>query len=232
MRIYQNFKEAQNEIARDLNELGQDVHPETMQDKEVKDDPDYATKELGNYLYMVLEPDIADIEGVHLDWVEAEWEDRMRGGLNPGTSHKKRPEVWTEFLEGKDKTSKTHIGRFSYTYSERMGGHHIQRIIDELKIHPTSRQLYLPVWTPIDEERRGKRRVPCSLGYWFVYRSNALHVTYMMRSCDFITHYPNDVCLTTLLLEYVAEKANVTPGTLTHYIGSFHVYAKDVAGNF
>jgi thymidylate synthase len=54
----------------------------------------------------------------------------------------------------------------------------------------------------------------------------------MMRSCDFHTHYANDVALASILLHYVAKKVDVPVGTFTHFVGSLHVYAKDVADVF
>lgn len=225
-RMFSNWPEAQNEIKRDLAELSVEVHPETMQDKYVGDDADYITRELYNYTYTVLDADYRQVEGVHEDWMQQEWEDRLIGDLNPGQAWKTRKEVWKEFLEGE------RGGHFSYTYSERMGGVHIQRIIEELKEHPTSRQLWLPVWWPVDETRRGKRRVPCSLGYHFLHREGKLHVTYMMRSCDFITHFGNDVALACALNEYIADQAGIERGTFNHFVGSLHVYRKDVEGVF
>lgn len=233
MRLYQDFSEAQNEIRRDLAELGIEVHPETMQDKYVADNPDFNTRELYNYDYSVLNPAYTLIEGVHADWVSTEWEDRLSGYLNPGRAWGLRPEVWEQFLEDKGQLGGVKHRGFSYTYSERMGGHHIDLLIDELKKHPNSRQLWLPVWDrQIDENRRGERRVPCSLGYWFVNREDRLHITYMMRSCDFATHWANDVCLASILLHHIAREAGLKVGSFTHFVGSLHVYAKDVAGVF
>ena len=234
MRMFRDFPEAQNEIKRDLAELGVSVQPETMQDKVVAGDPDFLTKELSNYIYTVLRPDYTEIEGVHEEWVQAEWKDRLVGNLNPGKAWRERPDVWKPLLE-RDRGMRRGTNppsRFSYTYSERMGGRHIDFIIDELKIHPHSRQLWLPVWSVTDETRRGGRRVPCSLGYWLVQREGALNLTYMMRSCDFFTHYPNDVALAAMLLHYVAKQTGYKVGSFIHFVGSFHVYHKDVKDVF
>lgn len=234
MRLFKDFPEAQNEIKRDLAELGIDVHPETMQDKFIANDPDFLTKELSNYVYSVLRPDYKEIEGVHEEWVQQEWQDRLVGKLNPGKAWRTRKDVWEQFLE-RDRGMRKGTNppsRFSYTYSERMGGKHLQLIIEELKLHPHSRQLWLPVWSSVDESRRGDRRVPCSLGYWFVQREGALNITYVMRSCDFFTHYPNDVALATMMLHYVAQKTGYKVGSFTHFVGSFHVYYKDVKNVF
>lgn len=227
-RIFRDFPEAQNEIARDLAELGVKVYTETMQDKDIQGDEEFATMELSNYVYTVIKPEYAEVEGIHVDWVKQEWEDRLIGDLNPGRAWKKRPEVWTQFLESDPR----HDGNFSYTYSQRMGGKHIDKVIHELEAHPHSRQLWLPVWNNNDENRRGERRVPCSLGYWFVNRDDKLHITYVMRSCDFHTHYPNDVALATILLHHVARQTGLEVGTFTHMVGSLHVYKRDVADVF
>ena len=123
MRIYSNFKEAQNEIKRDLAELGVRVHTETMQDKYIADNPDFETRELQNYVYQVLKPIPSDLEGVHWAYVEQEFEDRLVGGRNPGKSWRTRPEVWEEFLEvDLGEGGGRRPNRFSYTYSQRMGG--------------------------------------------------------------------------------------------------------------
>ncbi len=231
MRIYKNFIEAQNEIGRDLAELGMRVQPETMQQFYVADRPEFETKELANYAYTVTKPDYLELEGVHEDWVHREWRDRLAGDLNPGTAWKKREEVWRPLLEV-DKPE-GHIARFTYTYSQRMGGQHIQSILEELKRHPHSRQLYLSVWDRIsDPKNRGYKRVPCSLGYWFVMRNDEIHITYMMRSCDLFTHFPNDVAMATILQAHVAKESGYGIGSFTHFIGSLHAYRKDMEGIF
>lgn len=233
MRIYQDFPEALNEIKRDLAELGVNVQTETMQAIDIHDDPEYLTKELQNYIYQVLSPDYGDIEGVHEKWVNQEWKDRLAGGLNPGLAWKERKDVWEPLLDRKKIGEGRGPGRFSYTYSERMGGEYLYSIIEELKTHPHSRQLYLPVWSQLtDYKRRGKKRVPCSLGYWFVMREGAIHLTYMMRSCDLFTHYPNDIAMASVMQHYVADQTSHEVGTFTHWIGSLHCYKKDVADVF
>lgn len=233
MRNYRDFIEARNEIRRDLAELGVSVHTATYQDKDIADDPEMATKELRNYIYSVIDPDFTKIEGVHEEWVEMEWKDRLLGGRNPGRAWRLRREVWLQFLEYGGSAGKGGLGRFSYTYSERMGGKNLQAIISRIKEDPTSRQLYLSVWDrSSDIQRLGHRRVPCSLGYHFMIRDGQLHLTYSMRSCDFATHYPNDIALATMMQRYVADETGYEVGSFTHFINSFHVYQRDVADVF
>lgn len=222
MRSFSTFKEANNEIKRDLAELGTLVHPQTMQDKKIADDPDYNTRELINYDYMVLEPELSDLNPSQ-PWADAEFEERIHFvHEGRGEAWKLRPEVWTEFAER----------GFSYTYGERYASS-LEAIIKELKTHPESRQLFLAVWDPvIDADKLGYQRVPCSLGYWMVKRGGQLHLTYMQRSADFATHFENDQYLSHKLQRYVADQVGIPAGRFTHWIGSLHIYQKDVAGVF
>jgi len=224
MRFYIDFKEALNEIKRDLNELAIRVHVPTVQDKYVADDPDYDTMELQSYIYTVLNPRIEDLS-VTQPWANLEWEERIECRLvNPGKAWEARKEVWAEFL---------HDGRFAYTYSERIGTQ-VRQLIDELRCHPESRQLFLGIWSPqVDiHNLGGLARVPCSLGYWFIKRQNRLDMTYLQRSCDYSTHMQNDLYLATKLLRYVADQVGITVVHLIHWVGSLHVFAKDVEGTF
>lgn len=219
-RIFNNFSEAVNELKREVSELGTQVHPQTMQDKYVGHDPDYLTKEFRNEFYTVVAPNV-----IHLNptqpWADAEFQERVNF-VTDGVAWKLRPEVWQEF----------HDRGFGYTYAERYE-RSLDEIIAELGAHPDSRQLFLGVWSPTrDAQVLGRERVPCSLGYWFYNRGGRLGITYLQRSSDLVTHLENDLYLSHRLQRYVAEKAGLGIGPFSHWIGSLHAYAKDVAGSF
>ncbi len=236
MRVYKTFPDALNEIKRDIAELGMKVHPQTMQDKYVGNDPDYETMEYLNMIYTVTQPNLEDLRAYvqTWDWCEAEFQERL-SGLPPSNPEaleawKLRPEVWKEFaLSGQG---------FGYSYGERYRDQPyrtrgpLRDIIEELRIHPDSRQLFMPVWRRLDNDHLGRIRVPCSLGYWFALRQGKLHITYLQRSGDYFTHLANDLWLTRKLQEHVASEIEAEPGFFTHWIGSLHVYRKDVADVF
>lgn len=244
--------EAFEEIKRDLCEMGIEVKPNSMQDKDIKGDPNYYTKELQNYSYCILESKPDEIQGVSQPWADAEFEERItepleevdcricprvidicgpdsicpKSYINPGEAYKLRPNVWNEFLRD---------GKFGYTYNERIWANdQLTKIIERIKVDPFSRQLYLSLWNPdIDPSNIGGAiRVPCSLGYNFQVRGGKLNIHYMMRSSDFTTHFANDVYLAMRLLEHVADATGYEVGTFTHTIFSLHVYAKDIQGVF
>lgn len=241
MRIYMNWPEAYEEIKRDLAEMGIIVKPKTMQDKVIEGNSDYETKELQNYCYTLLDASSKGITGVIQPWADAEFEERVTDPwerenifgdfdipefVNPGTAWELRKEIWTEYM---------HEGKMAYTYNERIWQNdQLTKIINRLKEDHDSRQLWLSIWDPNDDTDNlgGVSRVPCSLGYNFQFRDGKLNMHYVMRSCDFNTHFVNDVYLAIKLLEYVAKKAGLEVGSFTHTMFSLHVYKKDVSDVF
>lgn len=240
MRIYINAEEMIEETKRDLAEMGIVVRPATMQDKYVKGNPDYETRELQNYSYCLLEAKSQDIPGVIQPWADAEFLERITDPflrapdgelsephfLNPGKAWELRKEVWTEYL---------HEGKMAYTYNELIWNNdQVTKIINRLKEDPDSRQLWISLWNPDKDPDflGGISRVPCSLGYGLQVRDGKLNMHYVMRSCDFATHFRNDVYLAIKFLEWVAEKTGYPVGSFTHTIFSLHVYNKDVEGVF
>ena len=229
MRIYTNFEEAVNETHRDLAEMGIKVHPATMQNKNVADSEDYETLELQNYGYTVVDAcSTIDQLNPTQPWADAEFSERVSPVFtNPGVAWQLRDDVWTEFLNDH--------GQFDYTYNERF--HYLKqldKIIEELRRNPDSRQCYLSVWHPSDTQWIGRavKRIPCSLGYLFQVRRGRLNMTYYMRSCDFVTHFHNDIYLAVRLMKYVAKMVGVEPGDFTHFMNSLHIYKKDAEGVF
>lgn len=241
MRIYTNAQEMVEEVKRDLAEMGIVVRPATMQDKYIKGNPDYETRELQNYSYCLLEAKSQDIPGVIQPWADAEFQERVTDPwsredevidwpfpnfINPGKAWELRKEVWTEYL---------HEGRMAYTYNELLWNNdQTMKVINRLKEDPDSRQLWISLWDPEKDPDflGGVSRVPCSLGYGLQVRDGKLNLHYVMRSCDFATHFRNDVYLAIKFLEWVAEKTGYPVGSFTHTIFSLHVYNKDVEGVF
>ncbi len=233
MRIYSDFKTALNEINRDVAEMGIRVHPHTWQDKQVKNDPNFATLELQNYVYAVTSPQPGDLNPTE-PWATAELAERVQGietgkGVNPGEAWKLREEVWKHFLESSEITQ-----RFGYSYSERLAAfQQVERIIKRIKEDPDSRQLWISVWTPSDiAYLGGVSRVPCTLGYQIQVRQGVLNLTYIQRSSDLKTHFENDVWMAHSLQRYIAAKVGIPVGIYTHMIFSLHMFRKDAEGVF
>lgn len=237
MRFFKDFPEAINEIHRDLKEMGVRVENTHMQDKEGS----FPTYELHNYAYTVLEPRFSDLKPVQ-PWCDLEWAHRVRGikgeveMMTPAALARSDEFInWEDFIEkvpGKP-------DQMAYTYGERFAeSTQVLNVIDELQTNPESRQMFISLWNPtLDAVRFGVRRVPCTLGYHVLYRNNRLHMTYMMRSCDFLTHFQNDIWLAMQLQHYIVAHIrqalpDAAPGRFSHFINSFHVYQNHVKDVF
>lgn len=224
MRFYKTFPQAINEIKRDIAEMGVRIHTKSVQNIDVSENPDYDSLELTNYTYTVLEPDWHHIPLQNSMWAETEFWERVQGiPVNPGTSWEFRREYWSQFL---------HNGHFDYTYPERMAGV-LGDVIETLSKDSMTRRAFLPIFSH-DEDRVDafNRRIPCSLGYWFNIRGGQLNITYLLRSSDFSEHFNYDIYLADRLKCFIAERLGVSSGTFTHWIGSLHVFQKDIKGVF
>jgi len=252
MRIYQRPSEAFKEVERELWEMGIEVHPETMQDKYIKNNPDYCTKELRGYSFMIAnwaweEKDVerilayffpGDSDSVR-SYIEEEFLNRTSEiPTNPGSSYKHRLGLWEEFL---------HEGKFAYTYSERISPQ-LDTVLDELRKNPNTRQAIINIHSnicPLDywpehaetnvvnrskdlDNIGGQGRVPCSIYYQILLREGKIDLIYAMRSCDFLTHFPVDVLLALKLQNWFAEKIELGVGRFTYFVGSLHAYYKDL----
>jgi len=234
MRMYHSAIEAVKEIERELFEFGINNQSFSVQDLKVKDNPDYDSKELINYGYVLTEfGDINDIFDFFFSQEEAknircycqkELEERASGqSINPGEAWEFRRNYWQKFLHG---------GKFSYTYSERMF-YQLYRVINELRHSPGSRQCVITIYdSPRDLSNwGGSGRIPCSLHYHFMRRKISgtyyIFMSYIMRSCDYYTHFPIDLWLGVNLGLYVSNQLGDKLHSFTHFIGSLHAFAKD-----
>lgn len=112
-------------------------------------------------------------------------------------------------------------------------------VVNHLHDNPNSRQAYFPIWFPEDTGVVHGGRVPCSLGYLFSYRDGFLHVSYDLRSCDFIRHFKNDLYFACRLAAWVRMElikkpkknidwSKVELGILSLHITSFHIFESDL----
>ena len=217
-RIYESMAEAINEIERDISEMGIKVWPHTMQNKVVKDDPNYQTLEVQNYSFTILSLKDKDAMVQEcLPWCKAEFKERISANfINPGTAWKLRPEVWTEFLVN---------GKMDYTYNERMNyWSQIDLVIAELTKNPDSRQCLIHVNEAMDCSYWQQNRIPCSVYYQLLVRRERVDIIYNMRSSDFDTHFKNDIWLADELRNYIAKSIGRKPGLFMMNVGSLHRY--------
>lgn len=191
-----------------------------------------------------------------LPWAEKHFQERISGiPFNPPPS----VEQWPHHHG--DPLAHTQDGKFDHTYPERMWPRHASPVGVDYSTNPTghkgirfpygdlndvvhlldtklmTRQAYLPIWFPEDTGVTKNQRVPCSLGYHFQYNpeSGRLDCTYMIRSCDLIRHFRNDVYMAARLLQWICgqlldadDDGLLLPGILTIHIMNLHVMTGDL----
>lgn len=221
MRIYENCEDAIKDIGRELKKCASYVHTATYQNKVIKDNPDFETKEIQAFEFAILNTsDKSKMPNVTLDWCHAEFKERVNDlPINPGVAYLIRNEVWDEF--------KDEEGKFDYTYSERIHWQ-LDAVIEELKQRPETRQAIIEIHDrKIDQPRMGTKRIPCSMFYQFMVRDGKLDVIYVMRSTDFATHFQNDIWLADEMRRFIANQIGLEPGKFIMFASSLHIYKKD-----
>lgn len=71
--------------------------------------------------------------------------------------------------------------------------------------------------------------VPCTTTLQFLPRRGKLHLIATMRSNDAYIGFPGDVFAFTFIQELVAKTLGLELGTYSHFVGSLHLYDKNVA---
>ena len=185
----------------------------------------------------------------NLPWADDHFEERIGGQpLNPPPSNE-----WWPFNQKKNAQFKIEE-KFSHTYPERLWPKFASEepdstmfgirynygdfgdVIDLLQREPFTRQAFLPLWFPEDTGSVHGERVPCTIGYHFMRRSDYLHIVYYIRSCDYLRHFRDDIYMACRKVFWVLEKlkernpeswGNVKPGLFTMHITSLHCFNKE-----
>jgi thymidylate synthase len=220
-RIFNDGGEMFREVERTLWEMGVVVKGDTVQDKTVKDNPEFYFKELLGWSFVITDIEtLQTLPKLNKNWADSEFIERVSHRfINPGEAWKLRADLWEQYL---------HDGKFSYTYAERLA-YQLYVIEDELKKHPNTRQAVMVMFDRLEDlpNLGGKARVPCSMFYQFLIREGKMDCIYVMRSCNLYMHFCDDVYLAGRLLKYMAEKSGVVPNHLHIYISSLHAFQGD-----
>jgi thymidylate synthase len=261
-KVYPNFSVALNALKDSMIERSFEVHTEKWQGMDVSKRPEATMRELLFQSFQVLlrgeslDMYAKDIQP-NLPWADHHFEDERASGepINPGETWK----IWP-WGHSADKF-RTEGEQYNHTYAERYwpkfagqtrGGHllpgtrtphrgiryeygDLRDVVNLLHREPYTRQAYLPVFFPEDTGVVHGGRIPCTIGYHFLLRGNALHIVYQIRSCDFYRHLRDDIYLTVRLLLWMLESLRerdsfwyqVPPGMFVMHISSLHVFIND-----
>lgn len=265
MRIFPTFANARQRYEEAfLSPAAMQVRGTRWQGVDISKKSEMATRELLNQSFQVPLRGLEGLDywatdtGANLPWADVHFGERVGGEpLNPGESWKSWP--WGHSA---DKFRVHPGGQFDHTYMERFwpkfaglfsGGKlspfqptlppkhkgirfeygDLNDVVTHLQEDPFTRQAYLPIWFPEDGTCKGRK--PCTLGYHFINRYDYLHVTYYIRSCDFVRHWGDDCYLAIRLLLWVLDRLRerderwrvVKPGMFTMHCVSLHLFEND-----
>jgi thymidylate synthase len=169
-------------------------------------------------------------------WADEHFGERVSGiPYNPPPSHVRWLKDTDKYM-GKDSEK-----AFSHSYPERMWCDrkkngirfkygNLQDAVALLKKEPHTRQCYVPMWFPEDLTAAVKgERVPCTFGWHFLLRGQALHCSYHMRSCDVVRHLHNDLYFANRLCLWLIEESGIDAcvGYLHFSSTSLHCFEND-----
>ena len=258
--MYTRFRDAINRVGRDLALMSYEVDSKRWQSIDISDKPEMKTREILNTSFQVSlnSGDYHDYQsdiGPNLPWADDHFDERVGGEpLNPGVQWAKWPYSLSaeKFKGSSDQFSHTYMERYwpkltgvSDYDRETLGEYYhkgirydygdLRDVVNHLANHPETRQAYLPVWFPEDTGVVHGERVPCTLGYHFIYRMGYLHCTYYIRSCDFTRHFRDDLYLSMRLQLWILDQLrmrdatweNVQPGLFMFHCVSMHCFEND-----
>lgn len=262
MRIYASlsFDDLPAMIIRDFVDKSEEVDVGEWQSTNIEGDRSKVTWELREAsLHFGMMQSMEGAQAIirpNLPWAEDHFQERVGGQpLNPPPS-----QAWWPFTQQGHKEFVDGGGKFSHTYPERFwprfanvgetrpNGRQVfvphngirfeygdlRDVANRLIHNPLTRQAYLPVYFPEDNGAPEGERVPCTLGYLFLVRNGQLHITYYIRSCDFMRHWRDDVYMGVRLAQWMtaqifqATGLNLSLGDMAMHIGSFHVFEGDL----
>lgn len=97
-----------------------------------------------------------------------------------------------------------------------------------LRREPTSRRAVISIYNQRDQNKNLTFDVPSTVSLQFLLRKNKLNLICYMRSNDLWNGLPFDVGIFCFLQEVMASWLRVKLGTYTHFVGSAHIYLKDL----
>lgn len=249
MRTFQKPSDAIKWTKERLSDCGYVVKTEKWQGIEAPDD----MFEIMNHSFQMFIPqsleELIDEIKPNLPWADEHFFERVGGlPLNPPPSHVN----WPFAQKNNEKFGGN--SRFSHTYPERIWPKYasdepntklsgirfdygdLGDVIDLLEKEPFTRQAFLPIWFPEDTGVTHGERVPCTIGYHLMRRGNWFHISYFIRSCDYIRHFRDDIYLAIRKLMWVLEELkrrnpetwnDVVPGYFSMHIISLHCFNKE-----
>jgi thymidylate synthase len=127
---------------------------------------------------------------------------------------------WRNF--GQEYEYKDKNGEMQKTPGVKHGVDQLQFIIDELRVNPMSRRLFMTGWNP--NQLSQMCLPPCHISYQFYVENGRLSCMMLQRSADVFLGLPFNIASVALLVHFVANIVGLQPGMIHICIGDAHIY--------
>lgn len=101
-------------------------------------------------------------------------------------------------------------------------------VIEEIKINPDSRSLFVSNWNPKDVQVNINALNPCHVSFQFYVNDNKLSCQMYQRSADFFLGVPFNIASYALLTHLVAKECGLEVGEFVHTFGDAHIYLNHI----
>lgn len=100
----------------------------------------------------------------------------------------------------------------------------IERVIHLLETQPTSREMVVDAWNPVDLERMALS--PCHFSWQVLVNNDKLDLVWYQRSADIMLGVPFNLASYATVLHVLAQQFGLGEGTITGHLGDAHIYRK------
>ena len=104
----------------------------------------------------------------------------------------------------------------------------LKRLIEDLKREPSSRQMLVLAWNPMDKDKV----VPpfCHYGFQVTVLAGKLNLFWSQRSVDVALGLPFNIASYATLLHLLAKETGYKEGKLTGFLADAHIYSNHIEG--
>lgn len=121
----------------------------------------------------------------------------------------------------------TNESAYGFILQNKYGFNQIDKIVELLKSDVNSRRAILNI-NAARENVIETHDEQCTIALQLLVRNGKLNMTGIMRSNDLWTGFPYDLYYFIEIQKIIAEKLGIEIGTYTHFVGSLHIYDRNV----
>ena len=122
---------------------------------------------------------------------------------------------------------KTIYGGYGPRLLNKHGINQLDNILSLLKQKPQSRRAVIQIFDA-EDITINRKEIPCTCTFQFLIREKKLHMITSMRSNDAFIGLPHDFFAFTMMQEIIARSLNLKLGIYKHFVGSLHLYTKNL----